>query len=110
MVSLKSPHGEPSLERSESVRTAVKGGSSVQAAFKSERVMISPIATQYIFETFPEKRIFPSLDRSSYKLLTENRIDSSQNRKQTINMGREEVPLRAWFPDPKSICVGQWSI
>ena len=64
----KSPHSEPSLECSEDAGlspSAIEGASSFQAAFKRERVMISPIAIQYILETFPKGRVFPSLDRSS---------------------------------------------
>ena len=70
MASVKSPHSEPSLECSEDTgltRSAIKGASSIQTAFKRVRVMISPIAIKYILETFPEEWVFPSLDRSSYE-------------------------------------------
>ena len=68
MESIRSPHSEPSLECSEDarlIRSTIKGTSSIQATFKRVRVMVSPIAIKYVLETFPEERIFPSLDRSS---------------------------------------------
>ena len=70
MASIKLPHREPSLECSEDaglVRSAIKRASSIQAAFKGERVMVFPIAIQNIFETYPEDRVLPSLDRSPYE-------------------------------------------
>ena len=69
-MTIKSPHREPPLKSSEDAglsRSSIKGTSSIQTAFKSERVMISPVAVKYILETFPEEWVFPSLDRSSYK-------------------------------------------
>jgi hypothetical protein len=72
MVSIESPHSKPSLKCSEGaglIRSAIKRGSSVQATFKSIRVVMSPIAIKYILETFPEERVFPSLNRSSYEYL-----------------------------------------
>jgi hypothetical protein len=46
-LNIKLPHSKPSLECPEDaglIRQAMKGVSSVQAAFKSEWVMVSPIA------------------------------------------------------------------
>jgi hypothetical protein len=118
---IKSPHSEPSLECSEDAgltRSAIKGASSIQATFKRVRVMIFPIAIKYIFETFPEEWVFPSLDRSSYtsiSILNEKKQIDRVSKKydtRTIDMRRVEVegPFRTWFSDPKSIGIGQWDI